>query len=169
MKRLFLTLVTLVVVMLFIIPPETTHGASSKKTGLIPIYNPNGGGILASIALDVWAWVYYERPNLPVPDYNIVHVELETSTWKTSFVQCGGTMSGVSPAKVGGFNISLSQDYSDFIGDARRVYDRKKGNNGVLHGSYTVTTIGSFVPDGRSCAPLGSTTVTNSFSFTNPR
>lgn len=137
-----------------------------EKRGVIPMYNPNGGGILASIVLIVNTSIIYTPTTISNPDYNMVQFGVRASTLKSSFIQCGGTMNVVSPVKMGSTNISLIQDTDAYWGDGNYTYDRKKSTNvGRLKGAYTIESTGQFYPSPSSC--IGGGKVTSSFSFSN--
>lgn len=168
MKKLIFILIVLVLFTLGLAATDTALAASKShsKTGLIALYNPNGGGILASISLTVHSGIY----NRTVSSSNYskyVGMSVHASTHKNSFVQCGGSMDVVSPSRVGNTNFILVNDQGPHWGDANYVYDYKKtGYDRILnHGTYTVTSKAQFYPNPSSC--MGGGSVTDSFSFNN--
>ena len=166
MKKLTSALIVCILLFTAYAPIADAGVKTNEKRGIIPMYNPNGGGILASIALVVNTRIETSPPSVPNPDYLSVQFFVSTSTLKNSFKQCGGTLTTVTPAKLGSTSISMSKDNGAFVGNSNHVYSRYKSTKqGRLKGTYTVTTAGQFTPTGSMCS--GGGRVTSTFSFSN--
>ncbi|MCZ0704396.1 hypothetical protein J2T56_002788 [Natronobacillus azotifigens] len=167
MKSKFTILICFVLIFTFFVSSTQLVTAARKeneKTGLIAMYNPSGGGFLASIALKVETSIYY-TPTGFNPDYNFVEFVVQTSTLKGSFAQCGGTMNTISPLKMGGTEITLRPDTFLIPDDGYARDILKSTRDGRQKGTYTIESSGQFYPNPSTC--MGGGRVTSTFTFYN--
>lgn len=151
---------------LFLLPLTKTVDAAPKthsKTGLVAIYNPNGGGLLASIALTSHTYLD-NRDLIAFPTFKGISLFPQAHTKKFSFTQCGGIMDVVS-SKVGNQTASLVVDPGPHWGDASYTVTYMKSSSAIIAsiGTQTIETKVQFYP--QTC--IGGGSVTDTFSYNN--
>lgn len=138
-----------------------TNGPGVTK--FVAVYNPNGGGLLASIALNVTSSVAYKNASLP--GHETIYIHGATRTHVNIFRACQGTLSVTSPAKFGGSNISMvSGGY--YYTDPSYGHDFKHSNNfgaGPRPYSARVTVTAAYYPSPSSC--IGGGTASDDWTF----
>jgi hypothetical protein len=135
-----------------------------------PMYNPSGGGFLASISFKIGNQFTY-KPVSSGSKQDYLITDAWVSTGKASFTQCGGYMNIRNSVRIteDGNNwslISLPYGSSYWIDSNTRI-EGKHSNQftyGFVPYSFTAEAEGSFFPDGSKCS--GGRTAQLEWTFT---
>ncbi|MFT0139410.1 hypothetical protein ACEK07_32490 [Alcanivoracaceae bacterium MT1] len=145
---------------------DFTGGVKAGEiSGLVGVYNPNGGGLLASPAVYVSFDVNYRNSSLP--GYHDVGIFGYAKTHRNIFPACGGSINLVSPANFGSGTATMVEG-GNHLADPRFGYSFKHSNligAGPRPYSYLVSVRGNYTPTQSMC--VGGGNVTHSIRFSN--
>lgn len=129
----------------------------AEDTFWAPMYNPSGGGILASITFKVGNLITYKPSSSgSKTDHLITDAWVKTGT--SSFTQCGGYLNIRNSVRItedGSNWSSISLPYgTDYIADGNtrvRGLHSNQFTYGMVPYSFTAEAEGSYYPDGGTC------------------
>jgi hypothetical protein len=175
MKKNILLLFTLVLVFSSFFTVDKTYAnhngtfsgvkSSGGTTGWVALYNPDGGGFLASVAITVKSTISYRNNSSIYSTYDDLQIDSNVETINSSFTQCGGSISIRDYTRFNTSQISLTTNTS-YINSSSYTIVGKHSNTftyGPRPYSAPVEAEGYFYPNPSKC--FGGSSVQDKWTF----